>query len=578
MSKRGEEQSKPPASARVAGCFSWLLILALFGGGGYWGYQLWQKNPVEEVERVSDVAHLERGFGVAMEKRRLEEAELWISRMEAAGAEVKILRSARERLDQGRAEERGQEIAFLLLNARAALESDQLEEAEKLCDQIEKLEEKHREVAEIRGKIAGKRKTVAAMAMVREIENDLADEKWAQSEKKLATFAQENPNDARLAKLHRILRLGKEKERLRIERAAKLVEEAKALDQGTYSEEALRLLEEAVRLHPSKENKAVYERMSSYGRVLKVPSEHTSITAALKLARANDRIMVANGIYYESLKMPSGVTLVGESMAGTVIECPAETGAVVSVPEGVTSVRLAALTLRHSGLVNDEERFSIVVVDGGKLEGNDLRLIRASGHGVAVLNGGSVKLQRCVVTDSGWDGIAVRGEGSTAELIKVRAEKNLQHGIDFWDGGSGKVVDSVVTGNGLNGILVIEGEQAIEVLRTKSEKNREIGVVVSGGAGFSLKDSEITGNLLGGVFLGKETRGVRLEENRIAENGEAGLVVEKGAEVEAESQNEIVKNTGRQIWRDAVFPEAPGVQTGAPPPAPPLEEGKKEGE
>ena len=576
MAKKTKDKSQTPGSARVAGCFAWLLLLALLGGGGYWGYRQWRDRPQEVVETGSDRGHLKKGFEEAMENRRLEEADLWIRRLASSGADEETLRAARARVAGGRAEERGQEIAYLLLNARAALEAGELEEAEELCRRVERLEENHPGIGGIREAVRTGRKAAKRASRLESLKAALAKEDWVAAEKELAGFEKENPGDPRLGDLRSVLAEGKEEARMRRQKAAQLVDLAESLDDGTYSGEAVRLLEEAVRLAPSAENKALYRKMSAYGRLLNVPGDHATITAALRVAEPNDRILVAKGIYHESLEIPPGVTLVGESVEGTVIECPAELGAVVTLLEKARSVRLASLTLRHSGLVNDEERFSIIAVDGGEMEGDDLRLVRASGHGVAVLNGGKIKLQRCLITDSGWDGVAVKGEGSHAELIKVRSERNLQHGVDFWDGAGGKVVDSVVSGNGLNGILVIEAKQAVEVLRTKSQKNRELGVVVSGGVGFVLEDCEVDGNLLGGVFLGKESLGIRLEGNGITENGEVGLVVEKGAQIQSEVNNKVEKNEGRQIWRNAVLPQEPGIETGAPPPAPPLENGKDE--
>ncbi len=67
-----------------------------------------------------------------------------------------------------------------------------------------------------------------------------------------------------------------------------------------------------------------------------------------------------------------------------------------------------------------------------------------------------------------------------------------------------------------------------------------------------------------------------MERNVVRENGEAGLVVEKGVEILLEKENQVSENEGRQIWLEAVLPEPPDVETGPPPPAPPLETPKKD--
>ena len=62
-----------------------------------------------------------------------------------------------------------------------------------------------------------------------------------------------------------------------------------------------------------------------------------------------------------------------------------------------------------------------------------------------------------------------------------------------------------------------------------------------------------------------------LKQNKITKNGVAGLVFETGVEVVSENENQVSENTGRQIWRDAVFPASSEVDSiSPPPPAPPL--------
>jgi hypothetical protein len=575
VAKKHRDKARGSLSAKLVGVFAWLVLVALIVGGWYW-WEIQKEEQADEEARAAKAGVLEElqgEFEVALEKRRLDEAAELVRRMEEAGASESSLTAVSDRVDEALAEEKGQEIAFLVLKARVELEEGRLEEAEEFCSRIEVLQNDHPSLMEIRQAVGEKRKMVRIAEMVGPIEAAIRGRDWQKAEKLLTGFEGAFPTEAQEKGIRQKLVLAREEDRLRREKAARLVAEARALDQGVYSDEAVRLLEEAVALDPSPENQALYEKMSAYGRLIKVPGDHSTIALALKGAKANDRIMVASGTYRESLVIPVGVTLAGERTAKTIIECPAETGAVVTVPKGVSSVRLSSLKLRHTGLVNDEERYAILSVDGGEVEGNDLVVVRASGHGVVVINGGKVTLRRTTVTDSGWDGVAVTGEGSTAHLVKVKCDKNLQHGVDFWDGGSGTIADSVLSENGLNGFLSLEAAGPVELVRTTSRKNRELGVCVSGGVGLTLKSCEIDGNLLGGVFLGGESQRVVLEQNKVTGNGEAGMVFEKGVEILSEKENEVTENEGKQIWSEAVLPEPPGEETGAPPPAPPLEEG-----
>lgn len=563
-------------SVKAAGYFAWLTLFTLIGGGWFWGKQHWQEAEGSPVVEAAVLENLEARFEEVLEKRRWDEAADLIRQMKEAGAVEASIAPIRLRVDNGRAEERGQEIAFLVFKARVELEEGRLVEAEQYCSRIEVLEAAHPAVAEIREAVETKRRKVRIIEMERSVEAAILAKDWGKAEDLLAKFEEAFPNEARDRGIREGFESARELDQIRREKAARLIADARALDQGVYSEKAVSLLEEAVLLHPSPENQALYRKMSAYGRVLAVPTDYPSIAEALKRAKANDRILVAQGVYRESLVISTGVTLVGEGPAETVIECPAEAGAVVSVPPGVKKVRLASLTLRHDGLVNDDERFAVLAIDGGQVEGNDLIVARGSGHGVAVVNGGKITLRRSTVTDSGWDGVAVTGPGSSAVLSKVTCDQNLQHGVDFWDGGSGIVTDSVLRGNGLNGLLSLNSTDSVVLIRTTSEKNREVGVYVSGGVALTLQDCRISGNFLGGVFLGGGSRKVRMERNEVTENGEAGMVVEKGVEILLEKENQVRANEGRQIWLEAVLPEPPDVETGPPPPAPPLEAPKKD--
>ena len=568
--KIASEEPVKSSSGKTA--LVWLLITGLLGGLGYLGYQEWDKRGLGDRKNVVNVRETEDRFEEALEKRRWEEAEDLVELLEAEGAEEAIVKGALSRVKKGRIEEKGQQIAFLVSNAQSALEAGQLAEAEKFCAEVEVLQPDHPKVPEFRAIIKESKMQVRSLLMAQEIEKAIKSEDWRAAEKQVEALEKSNAGHPRIEEFKESIAMAAVAMEERQKEAAVMIAQARELDQGSYSAEALALVEKAVRLDPSDENRELYKRMSSYGKVLKVPGDFSTISEALKEAEENDRIFVAKGTYQESLIIPSGVELVGESRGDTIIECPAKVGSVIVVGADAVEVRIAALTLRHSGLVNDEERFPIVAVDGGSVELADVLVTRASGHGVAVLNGGSAVLDLCKISDCGWDGISVNGEGSTVALKNVSSENNLHHGIDFWDGASGEVMDSLFTGNGRAGLLAIAPSSRITVEKTRSEKNREVGFLFTDVVGVSMTDCDIHGNLLGGMVFEGESVGIQLKGNRVTKNGEAGIVFEKGVLVSSSVENEVKDNTGKQIWNDAVFPSRAEEDTiSPPPPAPPLE-------
>jgi nitrous oxidase accessory protein NosD len=559
----------PEKSSSGKGFLVWTLILALLAGGGFLGYQEWLKNGLGTRQNVVNLSETEDRFEEALEKRRWDEADNIVALLEAEGADAGRVKEALAKVRRGRVEERGQQIAFLVSNAESALEAGQLSEAESFCAKVEALQPGHPKLSELRTIIQESKMLVRGVLMVKSIEDAMEEEDWRAAKNQLDSLIKANPTHSKIPAIRKRLGVAEEAMKERREKASVLITQARELDKGTYSAEALSLVEEAMRLDPSQSNRELYQRMSSYGKVVKVPGDHPTITAALKAAKVNDRVFVSKGTYQESLIIPSGVELVGESRGDTIVECPANIGAVITVEDGSKKIRVASLTLRHIGLVNDDERFPILAVDGGTLEIDDLLVTRASGHGIAVLKGGQAWINLSKVTDCGWDGISVTGEGSQVFLTKVSSEKNLHHGVDFWEGASGQVTECVFSGNGRSGLLAIAPAEVITIEKTRSEENREVGFFFSEAVGVTMTDCEATGNLLGGMFFERETRAINLLKNRVSKNGEAGIVFEKGVEVLSDSENTVEDNTGKQVWKDAVFPERAQEETVSPPPPPP---------
>lgn len=570
-------EEAPEERRSKAGLVVWLLMIGLLVGAGYYGYQQWAGMETGKEARKESLDRALEELDQTLEKRRWDEAEILVGQLQERGGNDAQVAKASARIEQGKVEEKGQQIAFLVGNAQSALEAGQLTEAENYCAQVEELQPDHPQLVEIRSMIQESRMKVRSLLMVREIEKAMQEEDWRVAENQISSLIEEQPDHSAIPRLRLRLEAAKKMLKENQAKAAILLAEARELDEGVYSAEALALLEDAVRLDPSEEIRAIYKRMSEYGKVMRVPSEHPTIAAALKEAKANDRIFVEKGTYSESLIVPEGVEIVGESRAETIIECPAEKAAVIAVGEGNKKVRVASLTLRHQGLVNDEERFPVVVVDSGRLLLEDALVSRASGHGVAVLNGGHATLMLCKIVESGWDGVSVKGENTGAVLSQVTSEGNLHHGVDFWDGANGQITKSQFLSNGRSGVTAIGSTDLIKISESRSEGNREIGFFFSDVAGVEVDNCDAYKNQLGGIVFEHGSKGIKVENCRVSRNGKAGIVFEKGVEILSNESNTVEKNDGYQVWSEAVFSPRTGEDTiTPPPPAPPVDEQSEE--
>lgn len=559
---------------KKTGAWAWvaLVLVGLFLGGGYLASQNWEMVERYLPQGKADQQEKKERFAEAMEKRRWGEAEVFLKELEGAGADSAFLREGRVALEKGRGSESEQQVAFLVSNVQSAFEAGQLAEAEKFCEELERVRPDHAKLAGLRRMIEEGKLEMGSLVLVTQIEEAMGRGDWELAEDDLGKLAVLNPKSGRLVGLREQLELGKRAMAARREEATKLVARARELDQGVFSAEALALMEEAVRLDPSAENREFFRKLASYGRVLKVPGDFATVGEALAKAKENDRIFVSKGTYRESLVLPSGVALLGEGREATVIEWPVAEGPVIRVDSGAGRSRIAGMSLRHLGVLNDAERFPVIGVDGGEVDLEDLSVKGAGGHGIAVLDGGRAKIVNVQVTESGWDGISAKGEGTFVELERVISKGNLHHGVDFWEGASGMVRECEFSGNGRAGVLVSSPGGPVGISKTKSAGNREVGFYFLKTRGLLLERSVAMENQLGGVVIEGESGELSLVENEMIKNGEVGLVVERGLVLTEERGNRVEENVGRQIWKEADFPAREEVEgLTVPPPPPPGE-------
>lgn len=561
----------PERTRPAYGMWIWVLVVLGIGIAGFVGYKNWAGLGGAPFVQVS-LEEQKESFEQALEKRRWDEAEQSVAAVKSSGVNEEWVAEAEAKIATGKKEEKGQQVGFLVGNAQAALEAGRLTDAREFCDQIKELEPNHPKLKELRSLISEGELQVKSLLVIKAIRKSISGGELELADKNLRELVKIHPEHREIPVLR--VRLEEVRERLEKDQAAakELLTKARALDEGIYSTDALAFLEEAMRLDPNEEVRDLYKKMSSYGRVIRVPSEFKTIAEAIKAARDRDRILVSKGTYHESLIIPPGIELVGESRKLTILEFEGAKGSVITLNQPGKKVRLASLTLRHKGLANENERFPVIAVSGGNLQLEDAAITGASGHGLAVIDGGSAQLAQCDISKSGWDGVTVRGEGSSATLDNVDSRDNLHHGVDFWGGATGKITASQLLKNGRSGLAVLSPSSKFEIVSTRSEGNREVGLFFSAAPEISVEKCDVLNNQLGGIVVQDKTLLASLNENTVTKNGEAGVVIEKGVQLSSFDSNVVKDNNGKQLWKDAVFPAVATQVIDAPPiPAPPLE-------
>ncbi|NNM29316.1 MAG: hypothetical protein HKO57_07340 [Akkermansiaceae bacterium] len=522
-----------------------VLLIGCFLGLGWIGNTWIAERRVTAHEQR--IAGLLKEGDAALEKRRWPEAAEIYNAILELDPGYPGATNGLQRIEDGKVEERRQQIGFLAGSAQAAIEGRRWNEAESASRKLRALDPGNGKLAELVEKIATGRKVDRIVGLLDAANEAIREEDWERVSlhaRQLEAVAPDHDD------LPRLKKMAEEGMKLLAERRAKareLYKEALAMDNGTYSPEALEVLREALRLADRPEYQGLYDKISSYARTLEVPGEFKTVGEALAAARPKDKVRIAAGTYRESLIIPPEVELEGAGPGRSIFECDSAESSVVVVKSDSRGARLAGLTLQQAGIALTEERFPVVAVDGGELTIDNCHIENGSGHGVAVVNGGEVLLRDVRIKNCGWDGLAVYGEGSRGEARGCRFDENLHHGVDAWSGGKVSISKCRSSRNGLAGVVIMSPGVLSTVTGSTSDENRELGLLVSAGSAAELDGNQVSGNLLGGVFVRDAGTAVTLINNRITKNGTAGVVVDKRSKVLRYEDNTVSGNSGKQV-------------------------------
>lgn len=538
-----------------------LLLIAGLVGAAWWGNEKLKED--RGVTPVSDVGGLAREGEIAIENRRWPEAEEIYRKIAAIDPDSDDVKKGLARIAEGKETERRQKLGFLLGSVRAFVEQRNWSEAETKIAEVLEMEAEHEEVPELRRMIEEGRTIDKVIVIVNGAQEALRNEEWANLAKHTADLEKLAPDHEELARLKKESAEGmKILEEQRVQARA-LYKHALSLDDGAYSEEALEALRSALRLSDEPDIQALYQKMSSYTRILEVPTEFGTISEALEEARDRDRVLIKAGTYVESLVIKTKVDIEGAGEGKTIIECESKSASVLLASGSASGCRVAGMTLRQSGISLADERYPVVVADGAELNLENCRIENGSGHGIAIINGGTGKLQSVRVSKCGWDGLAVNGEGSKAVVENSRFEANIHHGVDAWGGGSVEAKVTRSTLNGLAGFVLMSPGVESKLVQCTSDRNRDVGYMVSNRSKALLQSNRAESNLLGGIVVEGEGTEASLEGNVVERNEKVGILVDQRSTLTSYKRNTARGNKGDQSVLKAKIPEA---EVSPPPP------------
>jgi hypothetical protein len=345
--------------------------------------------------------------------------------------------------------------------------------------------------------------------------------------------------------------------------AAALLARAAASDEGKYNSEAIHWLNEAKSLDPKNtEITALLEKISAYPRVIRVPEDAATPAAALATARDHDTITLTAGSWAGPLVISSKIHLQG--VTGTIIECSAESGCVITIAPEAKGAQISGITFRHNTTASEAERFSAALVRGGKTTFTDCQFTSASGHGLAVIDGGNAIVSRCKFSENGWNGAAAIGAGSILDLRDSESSRNQQNGIESWDGAATVLIHNRCEANGRNGIHIGNPSASAVIKGNQLTGNNEYGAVIDSADSGKIEKNIAKANQLGGFVIRATAAKLSVTENQAVQNKGSGWIMEKSLDAANYTSNTATENSDQQIVTDASFVEKPQAPKAEP--------------
>lgn len=539
----------PPAS-RAAFHLVWLAVLLTGLGGGAWIYL--KNEEAKEQQRQARIGFLANQGSIMVENRRWQDATGAFAEIEAIDPGSDLAKRGQRSIEVGMVEEQTQFIGYWIGQATAELEAGRLDEAVAAARQVLAKFPAEKDAAAILEQVAAARANQSRSAAIASARQALDQRRWDDAIATAQAILTKTPDDPDAKPILADATAAVEKIAADQAKAAGLLQMAVARDQGQFDQQALDWLREANSLTPGNpEISARLEKLSSYIRTLHVPGDFATPGEALASARDRDRIVLGIATWKGPLVINSAVELQGAGFAETIVECAPESGSAISIGPDAKGARISGITFRHESFAAGSDRFSAALVRGGQAAFVDCRFTDASGHGLAVIEGGQVIVSRSRFANNGWNGVAAIGQGSTLEVRDCESLENFEHGIESWDGAAVVLANNRCEGNSRNGIHTDNGPASATIESNQLIANREFGLVLDSAGGGKVSGNTARANLLGGFVIRANAAALPVTANQATRNQGSGLILEKGLAAGSYTGNSISQNSDPQVIIDA---------------------------
>ena len=530
--------------------FLWSTVFLTTALGGLWIYK--NHAQADEGQRSIRIALLDRQGASFVENRRWQEATQAFTEIELISPGSDLARRGRRSIETGMLEEQTQFIGYWTGQASVELEAGRLDESLAAARQVLDKYPTEKEATAILDQISKARVGQARSSAIAAARTALDQQKWDSAISTATLILAKSADDAEAKSILLDATAAREKAVTQQKKALSLLAQASARDTGQFDQQALDWLREANSLAPdNREISTRLEKLAAYTRTLRVPEDFPTPEEALAAAHHHDRIVLGPGRWKGPFVVDTAVEIQGAGPADTQIECMPSDGSAITIGPGAKGVRISGVTFRHESFAVGTVRFSVALVRAGSATFVDCRFTEASGHGLAVIEGGEAIVSRSRFNGNGWDGVAAIGKSSRIEIRDCEALDNFEHGIESWDGAGVVLVNNRCEGNSRNGIHTDSGLASATIEGNQLISNREFGLVLTSAAAGKISGNTARANLLGGLVIRAAASQLAVTRNDATLNHGPGIVLEKSLLTTSYTTNTVSQNNGEQLIHDA---------------------------
>ncbi|HEV2119760.1 MAG TPA: NosD domain-containing protein [Candidatus Bathyarchaeia archaeon] len=293
---------------------------------------------------------------------------------------------------------------------------------------------------------------------------------------------------------------------------------------------------------------------SAHPGTLSVPSQYSTIQAAVNAAVSGDTILVAPGIYRESVVVIKSVNITGASRDTTVID-PAGAGPGVNITLA-SGVSLQGFTINDTGLFDPAifvNSSSLVVISNNKLSAS------VQSNGVTVLDSSQVSVTNNLLTGDLY-GVAV--QGGFGNNIRFNNATGNVAGVRIYSSSGNKITDNIIRKDqvglelwaGSTGNVALRNLVANDSFWGVSVQNSRNNLVAENNIEFNNADPRNTEginlqNAVGNRFYHNNIRSNSIQASAVFPPGDQNIWDNAtGATLKTDSKIMFVDTNGNGVW------------------------------